>query len=202
MIDKALRIPKEQVLTPIAARWLHDVHPNVVSLAGFGIGVAAAGAVWQQWYGWGLALWIANRVVDGLDGTAARVHGKQSELGGYLDILLDTLIYALIPSAIVLGMPSQAGWLSLLFLLISFYLNAASWMYLAALLEKRRLGAAAQGELTTVTMPTGLIEGTETVVFFTLFLLFPAAHVWLFSLMGLLVFATVAQRFRWTVQHL
>ncbi len=202
MIDKALRVPKEELLAPVASRFLRHVHPTTVTFLAFGAGVASGVAVWQQAYGAGISLWLLNRVLDGLDGTVARVHDKQSDLGAYLDIVLDTMIYVLIPSAIVLGAPSQAGWFSLLFLLISFYVNAASWMYLAGLLEKRSLGAESQSELTTITMPDGLVEGAETVLFFTLFLVFPAAHVYLFVLMAALVFATIAQRLIWATRHL
>ncbi len=120
MIDKALRVPKEEVLAPIASRFLRHVHPTTVTFLAFGAGVASCVAVWQQAYGVGISLWLLNRVLDGLDGTVARVHDKQSDFGAYLDIVLDTAIYALIPSAIVLGAPSQAGWCSLLVLLISF----------------------------------------------------------------------------------
>ncbi|HSH79476.1 MAG TPA: CDP-alcohol phosphatidyltransferase family protein, partial [Herpetosiphonaceae bacterium] len=173
MIDKVLRVPKEQVLAPVALRLPDAVHPTVVTGAAFVAGLAASAAAAQQWYGWSIAFWMLNRVLDGLDGTLARVHGKQSDWGGYLDIVLDTVIYAVIPFAIVFGSPSSAAWLSLALLLASFYVNGASWMYLAALLEKRRQGAATQGELTTITMPSGIIEGTETVILYTLFLLFP-----------------------------
>jgi len=86
-------------------------------------------------------------------------------------------------------------------LLASFYLNGASWMYLAALLEKRNAGAAARGELTTVTMPAGLVEGAETVVLYTLFLLFPGALVPLFGLMAVLVLFTVGQRVAWAARR-
>lgn len=202
MIDKTLRGPKEIMLAPVAERFFKRVHPITVTLLAFGVGVAASIAAWQQAYGVSVALWIANRVLDGLDGTVARVHGKQSAFGGYLDILLDTAIYALIPAAIVLSAPSQAGWLSLLLLLISFYINGASWMYLAALLEQRNMGARTRGEFTSITMPSGLIEGAETVLFFTLFLVFPTAHVTLFVVMGVLVYATIAQRLIWARQQL
>lgn len=202
MVDKALRVPKERVLTPIASRFLHRIHPTTVTLLAFGVGVFASIAVWQQAYGLGVGLWLLNRVLDGLDGTIARVNDKQTEFGGYLDIVLDTCIYALIPISIVLGVPSYAGWVSLMFLMVSYYVNAASWMYLAALLEKRSLGAQSQGELTTITMPGGLIEGTETVIFFTLFLIFPTAHIYLFLIMGILVYATIVQRILWALRQL
>jgi len=197
MIDKVLRVPKEHVLAPVAARLPGAIHPSVVTGIALVAGLAASAAAAQQWYGWSIACWTINRLLDGLDGTLARVHGRQSDWGGYLDIVLDTVVYAAIPVALVLGSPSSAAWLSLALLLASFYVNGASWMYLAALLEKRHQGAASRGELTTVTMPSGIIEGTETVVFYTLFLLFPRAAVPLFGVMTVLVLATVLQRFVW-----
>lgn len=202
MFDRTLRIPKEALLTPIALRYFQRVHPTTLTLVAFGAGLASGLAVWHQAYELGLGLWGTNRLLDGMDGTVARVYRKQSELGGYLDMLLDTVIYALIPITIVLSSPSHSGWLSLAFLLTSFYLNATSWMYLAALLEKRNVGSKVNGELTSITMPIGLVEGAETVLFFTLFLLFPAAHVFLFVLMGTLVYLTVVQRFVWARRHL
>ncbi len=202
MVDKLLRVPKEQMLAPVATRIFHAVHPTTLTLAAFGIGLAAAIAVSQAAYGIGVALWVINRLLDGLDGTVARLHHKQSDLGGYLDIVLDTVIYAAIPFALVLSRPALLSWLSLAFLLSSFYVNSTSWTYLAALLEKRRQGAGARGELTTITMPGGLIEGTETVLFYTLFLLFPGGSVYLFTLMGLLVGATIVQRLVWAMERL
>jgi phosphatidylglycerophosphate synthase len=202
MIDKVLRYPKERVLEPVALRLLQGVHPNAITIIACGVGIAAAVAVWQQAYAPALALWLLNRVLDGLDGTVARLMNKQSDFGGYLDIVLDTVVYAAIPVGLALGMSTNAVYLALAFLLASFYINGASWMYLAALLEKRNNGATARGELTTVTMPGGLIEGTETIVFYTLFLLFPGALVPLFVVMGALVLVTAAQRVVWAVRHL
>jgi phosphatidylglycerophosphate synthase len=202
MIDKVLRSPKEQLLLPVAARLLRTIHPTTITLVAFGVGVVAAVAAWQQAYGVALALWALNRVLDGLDGTVARLHGKQSDLGGYLDIVLDITIYALVPLALAFGINSADVYMSLAFLLGTFYVNGASWMYLAALLEKRRHGAAMQGELTTVTMPGGLIEGTETIIFYTLFLLLPAYLPVLFTIMGVLVIFTAGQRLVWAMRHL
>ncbi len=87
-------------------------------------------------------------------------------------------------------------------LLGSFFVNAASWMYLSAVLERRGAGARARGELTTVTMPPGLIAGAETVVLYTLFLLVPSRLAELFALMAALVYATVVQRLVWAWRHL
>ena len=39
--------------------------------------------------------------------------------------------------------------------------------------------------------------GTETIIFYTAFILFPAQFPWLFCLMGLLVLVTIVQRLIW-----
>jgi phosphatidylglycerophosphate synthase len=202
MVDRLLRIPKEQVLTPIAARLLRRMHPTTMTLVAFGVGGAATLAIWRSSYLLGLVLWLLNRALDGLDGTLARISDQQSDFGGYLDILLDTVMYAAIPTALAFSVDHPQAYQALVLLLTSFYVNGASWMYVAALLEKRRAGAAASRELTTITMPSGLIEGTETIAFFVLFLLFPHAMVVLFVVMAVLTFFTIGQRLAWAARAL
>jgi hypothetical protein len=87
-------------------------------------------------------------------------------------------------------------------LVASFFVNAASWMYLSAVLEQRRQGAAATGENTTVTMPPGLIAGTETVAFYTAFFVFPTYQCLLFYTMAALVMVNVVQRLIWARRQL
>ena len=202
MIDKVLREPKEFLLRPFVQGPVRHVHPVVVTLLAGGGGVAAAVATWQAAYVPALLLWALNRVLDGLDGTLARITHQQSDLGGYLDIVLDHVVYTAVPFGLALAVNTAAAYLALALLLASFYINGASWMYLAALLEKRGAGAAAQSEMTTVTMPTGLIEGAETVVLFTLFLVFPGALVPLFCVMAALVMITATQRLVWAAHRL
>ncbi len=199
MIDRLLRFPKDWLLIPLARRWPHAISPNAVTLAGCAAGLAAAVAAWQRLYPLALCLWLLNRTLDGLDGLLARIQGRQSDLGGYLDMVLDVVVYAAVPVGLALGLASADVYLWLALMLGSFYINAASWMYLSALLEKRARGARERGEKTSVTMPAGLIEGAETIVFYTLFLLLPGELVLLFSLMTLLVLFTAAQRLVWAV---
>ncbi|MEP6991281.1 MAG: CDP-alcohol phosphatidyltransferase family protein, partial [bacterium] len=77
-----------------------------------------------------------------------------------------------------------------------------SWMYLAALLERRDLGARVHGELTSITMPEGVVGGTETVLFYTLFFLFPHHLVVLFGSMAALVLVSVVLRLVWAARQL
>ena len=196
MFDHLLRGLKDRLLTPLATL-LRDVPPNVLSLIALLLGLSAAVAAATGAWAAGLVLWLANRVTDGLDGTVARVAGRQTDFGGYLDILLDFIVYAAIP----LGFAMQSTDRLVLVLAVAlegmFLVNACSWMYLSAVLEKRASGARATGELTTVTMPPALVAGFETVVFFALFYLFPLKLPLLFGLMTTLVGLNVVQRLVW-----
>lgn len=202
MVDKVLRVPKEELLRPIARSAFAAIHPTTLTLIAFAVGIGAGIALWQGAYMLGLGLWLLNRLLDGLDGTVARVYNKQSDLGAYIDILCDHVIYAVLPVALALSVNLPMAYLAAALLVSSFYINGASWMFLAALLEKRDHGAAARRDLTSITMPGGLIEGTETVLFYCLFILFPAALVPLFLVMAFLVLITAAQRLVWTIRHL
>jgi len=197
MFDHWLRMLKDRLFEPIAPALGRWVHPNAISLLALLAGLAAALLASQGRAAPALAAWLVNRLLDGLDGSVARAAGAQSDFGGYLDLLLDFVVYAAVPVGVVLGYPSEAAWRAGLFLLASFFVNAASWMYLAAILERRNLGAAATGERTTVTMPPGIVAGAETVVFYSLFLLVPAWAPALFWLMGSLVWLNVVLRLVW-----
>ncbi|MEP4649317.1 MAG: CDP-alcohol phosphatidyltransferase family protein, partial [Ilumatobacter sp.] len=74
--------------------------------------------------------------------------------------------------------------------------------YVAALLEKRGLDAATQRRATSAVLPRGLVEGTETIVFFTLALAFIDASPWIWSVMAALVTVTALERVRWAAREL
>jgi phosphatidylglycerophosphate synthase len=201
MFDEQLRAFKDRLFAPIAWLLAGHISANALSLAAFTLGLGSAVAAWRHVEGWGLVLWILNRCCDGLDGTLARLTNTQSDWGGYLDIVLDFTVYACIPIGFVLGATgADAPRLGLcaLALLGSFYVNAASWMYLAAILA-RRSGATST---TTVAIPPGLIGGAETIVLYALFFLLPSARMILFVLMAALVAVTILQRLWWGASHL
>jgi len=197
--DALLREKKDQWLAPFAAAYLGRVSPNLISLAAMVVGVLAAMAVFWQAPTWGLGLWLLNRLLDGLDGAVARVHHKSSDLGGYLDLMGDFVVYLAVPIAFVAANPSPPAWWALAILLCSYQMNSLSWALLAAILAARRHRSRG---LTTVEMPPGLIEGAETAVFYTLFFLWPQALVPLFGVFAALVFLTAGQRVLWAWHHL
>jgi len=196
MFDHLLRGLKDRLLMPLAML-LRGVSPNLLSVVALVFGLGAAVAAARGAWGVGLALWIANRVTDGLDGTVARAASRQTDFGGYLDILLDFVVYAAIPLGFAIQSADRLVLLGAVALEGIFFVNACSWMYLSAVLEKRASGARVTGELTTVTMPPALVAGFETVVFFALFYLFPTRLPTLFALMTALVGVNVVQRLLW-----
>lgn len=195
MLDRRLRPRAQAALAPIAAR-CGRIRPSTLTLVGGALGVAAAVAA-----GFGLplaavALWVANRIIDGLDGVVARTTGRTSDAGGYLDMVVDVVVYASIPLGVAVGHGGTPAWTVAALLLASFSLNIISWCYLAALLEKRGRGATNEGESTSITMPPGLIEGTETIIAYTLLLAVPSAAVVTMAAMAALVTVGAVMRTR------
>lgn len=208
MFDNYFRELKEELQKPLALKFSH-IHPTAITLLALLCGLLSGLLLVQGFYGYGLLFWGLNRFLDGFDGTVARVHGKQSDLGGYLDILADFVVYAWLPIALVLGVPSVTTYLALAFMLASFYVNAASWMFLSSILEKRRVEhrfieneGDKKEKFTTINMPAGLIAGTETILFYCLFILLPQYLSLLYTIMGILVLLTVGLRLLWAVKNL
>jgi len=199
MFDDRMRMVKDSVFNPMA-EVVQIVPPWLFSVLGLIAGVGAALAAWQQSYLLAALLWWLNRILDGFDGAVARITDSQSDFGGYLDIIIDYVVYAAVPVGLALGRMETAVTYALIFLLCTFYVNGASWMYLAAILEKRTHQQAAR--LTSIVMPAGLVGGTETIIFYSIFIIFPSVLVWSFSLMAVLVAITVVQRLVWAVRHL
>jgi len=200
MRDSMLREQKDKLMMPMADQLFGAVHPNILSITALGVGLLAAGAVAGQFYMAGLILWLFNRILDGLDGVVARAHNKQSDFGGYLDLVLDFIVYLAIPIALLFAQPTQANLWAGIILLAVYVLNLLSWTTLSTLIEKRSLQSA--NRLTSVEMPTGIVEGAETIVFYCLFILFPAYVPHLFIAMSILVLITAAQRVWWAYYNL
>ena len=199
MFDSYLRNIKDRAGEPIA-RQLKFLSPNTASVLGVLFALTSAFLAVRELYLWGLAVWLLSRAFDGLDGLLARLHNKQTDFGGYLDIILDFIAYAAVPLGFGLGAASQNAYAALAILLSSFYVNSASWMYLAAILEKRAVRDPETA--TTIVMPAGIIGGFETIVFYSLFFLLPQYLLHIFIIFSALIFLTVIQRLIWAKKSL
>lgn len=197
MLDGALRPVKDRALTPLVRTPLGRIHPTVISATAMVLSVWAAVAAWRGAPALAVVLWLAGRVADGLDGLAARSHDRTSDLGGLADLVFDSIGYAAIPIGVAAGIGEASAWIAAAVLLATFYLNSVSLGYLSAILEKRGRGAAAIGQPTSAALPRGLVEGTETIVFFTIALAFPSIAVAVFWVMAVAVAITIVERLRW-----
>ena len=154
---------------------------DAVTLLGLLCGLAAGLAVALDAPLAALALILASRLADGLDGAVARAT-RPSDLGSYLDILADFLFYAAIPLGFAFADP-LANAVAAAALLAAFYVNGASFLGFAILAAKRGLSTEARGRKSWY-HSGGLLEGSETIAFFVAFCLWPAAFAalaWIFA---------------------
>jgi phosphatidylglycerophosphate synthase len=166
------------------------VTANALTFTGLALGLGGAGAIALGHLGWGLALILANRLLDGLDGAVARARGP-SDLGGYFDIVADFAFYVSIPLAFGIG--SAANTLPALVLVASFVLTGVSFLAFAVIAEKRGAETQAHGRKSFF-YSTGLAEGAETIAVFIAMCLWPAWFaVIAYAYAGLCVL-TVVQR--------
>ncbi|HMH96607.1 MAG TPA: CDP-alcohol phosphatidyltransferase family protein, partial [Bradyrhizobium sp.] len=112
--------------------------------------------------------------------------------GGYLDIVCDMAFYAAVPLGFALARPANALWAALL--LASFVCTAASFLGRAVMaVERGEADDGARGKKSFF-YAAGIIEGSETILAFVLFCLFPTAFAWLAGLFAALCFWTAAAR--------
>jgi phosphatidylglycerophosphate synthase len=173
MLDGLIRPRIDPALDALGRRMAaRGVGADAVTLAGLALGLAAAGAIALGHTAAGLVLILASRLADGLDGAVARA-GRPTDFGGLLDIVADFLFYGAIPFAFALLDPA-ANAVAAAALILSFYVNGATFLGVATLAAKRGLGPGDRGPK-ALHYSAGLLEGTETIAFFVALCLWPAA---------------------------
>jgi len=81
--------------------------PNTISLTGFALNVAAAVLVWQTYFVLGGFAFVIGSLMDTLDGRYARVSGKGTLFGAFLDSTLDRIEEGVVLTAVVAYFASQ-----------------------------------------------------------------------------------------------
>ena len=147
------------------------ISADAVSIGGCLIGLAAALAASAGQFYLALALLIANRIADGLDGAIARAT-RHTDRGAFLDIALDFLVYAAMPLGFAVWRP-ETNALPAAFLLASFVANGSAFLAFSILAEKRGMKTTRQGQKSIYYL-AGIAEGFETIVFMAAFCLFPS----------------------------
>lgn len=196
MLDRVARRLVDPALDRLAAGLARRrVKANAVTLAGFGCGLVAMILVAAQAYLPALAALLLNRLADGLDGALAR-RGRPTDLGGYLDIVLDFIFYAGFVFAFALADPARG--LAAAFLIFAFVGTGTSFLAFAIFQAKR--GGSAGGK--AFHYLGGLTEGSETILFFAVLCLFPAAFAAAAWVFGTLCWLTTLGRLMTAVDRL
>ncbi|MDP4299260.1 CDP-alcohol phosphatidyltransferase family protein [Leptothrix discophora] len=193
MLDAAFVARFGPPLERLAARLARTgLSPDGLSWTGFGLGLAAAAAIVEQVHVLALALILASRLADGLDGALARHLGRASARGAYLDITLDFLFYALVPLAFAWSDPA-ANSLAGATLLAAFMGTGSSFLAYAVLAERHGLRSVAFPRKGFYYLG-GLTEAGETLACFAAMCLWPQHFALLAYGFAALCGLTVAMR--------
>jgi phosphatidylglycerophosphate synthase len=163
---------------------------DTVTVLGFAVGLLAMAAVALGHPALGLVLFLLNRLADGLDGAVAR-QTRLTDRGGFLDIVLDFILYSGIVFAFAVRDPADA--LAAAFLIFSFVGTSTSFLAFATMAAKRGLSSEARGRKSLYYLG-GLTEGTETILCFAVFCLWPDAFTPVAWGFGALCWLTTAVR--------
>jgi len=181
-----------------AAGWLgrRGFSPGVLTAAGLIVGIACCFAAANEAWILALLLWLANRTFDGLDGALARRRGA-SDLGGMLDFVADSIVYAGFPVAVAVALPDAR--IVVAVLLGTYLVNNIALLSYSSILEKR---GTPGGDGRSLRFTTGLAEGTETAICYALVCLVPDHAATIFWVFAAMVSVTIAQRVRLAVKTL
>ncbi len=160
---------------------------DLMTAVGLGLGLAAAVALGGGHCLVALALFLAGRVADGLDGPVARLSQRVRppgavRRGGYVDLGADMIVYIAYPVALAVGRPGLEA--AVVCLLGAYALN------LTTLLMASRSGLfdRRHSDGRSLVFTPGLVEGAETIAVYSLWSVVPG---WSAPLMWFLTGAVV-----------
>ena len=186
MIDSKLR-GKVQHLFDIPARLFITlkVPPNAITVCAFVIGILCGVfiAIDRPWIAVFL-LWLSG-FLDVIDGSVARLSNKSSNLGAYLDLVLDRMVEAAVILGFAFLLPSN--YIAYLLFFVAVIFNFSSVIVAGALFKNT-------GEK-IMHYDVGIAERTETFVVFTLMILFNKNVYWILMIFNIIIFLTGIIRF-------
>ncbi|HET8791283.1 MAG TPA: CDP-alcohol phosphatidyltransferase family protein [Modicisalibacter sp.] len=168
------------------------ITPGQVTVAGFAVGMLAPVLLAFEAYSFALLAIALNRLADGVDGALARYTDTSSDAGGFLDIGLDFVFYAAVVVGFALADPS-ANALAAAILLFAFVGTGSSFLAFAIMAAKHRLERPHFTHKAFFYLD-GLTEGTETILAFVAFCLWPEQFATLAIIFATACLITTATR--------
>ena len=191
MFDRQIQIYTQKPLQYIAKLLLKFISPNYMTFIGFSFGVLMCILIIIDQYLIAIIFLFLNRLSDGLDGVMARLQ-TPTPLGGYLDIVLDFLIYG--GFVLSFGITEQNNTFLSMILLFCYIGTGSTFLAKAAILPSLTNQNLNEEIPKSFHYVVGLIEGTETILFMILCLLFPNLFVYLSTIFIFLCLMTIIFR--------
>ena len=191
MFDRQIQKYTQKPLQYIAKLFLKFISPNHMTIIGFSFGVLMCLSIIIDQYFIAIMFLFLNRLSDGLDGAMARLQ-TPTPLGGYLDIVLDFLIYG--GFVLSFGITEQNNNLLSMVLLFCYIGTGSTFLAKAAILPSLTNQNLNEEIPKSFHYAVGLVEGTETIVFMVLCLLFPNLFIYFSFIFIILCLITIVFR--------
>ena len=191
MFDRQIQKHTQRPLQYIAKLFLKFISANLMTLIGFSFGVLVCFSIIFDQYLIAIIFLFLNRLSDGLDGAMARLQNP-TPLGGYLDIVLDFLIYG--GFVLSFGITEQNNTLLSMVLLFCYIGTGSTFLAKAAILPSLTNQNLKEAIPKSFHYAVGLVEGTETIAFMVLCLLFPNMFIYFSFIFIVLCLITIVFR--------
>ena len=196
MFDRQIQDFLQKPLIKIGEQLIKFITPNQVTLVGFSMGIISTILIFFEIYNLALVFLILNRICDGLDGVMARLT-RPTKKGAYLDIVFDFIFYSLFVLAFGL---SNEKYLIYSMILLFCYVGTATTFLANSLLiniqnkifqnETKEQNKLIKG----FKYAYGIAEGTETIIFMILSLIFPKYFIFISLIFIALCIFTILAR--------
>jgi phosphatidylglycerophosphate synthase len=173
MLDGVLRRAVDPTINALARPLARRMSAEQMTFLGLACGLCCSALIAFGRHALLSLLFLALcRFADGLDGAIARLRQPTSR-GAFLDIVCDFIFYGSLPLAFAIADPATNA-LPAAVLLFAFYANGASFLAYTAIAAARGLQSDVRGPK-GLYYTAGLMEGSETIAFFALMILFKDA---------------------------
>ena len=195
MFDRHLQKLTQKPLSFFAKIILKYISANQITIIGFIFGLMMSLFIYLELFFLAIFFLILNRICDGLDGVMARLT-VPTYLGAYLDIVLDFIFYSAF--ILIFGLLDTNNIIISCLLLFSYICTGTT--FLAQAIIQPKLDLVQKDESIDIDIPksfyysAGLIEGTETILFMILCLLFPNLYFFFGLIFAFLCLLTALSR--------
>jgi archaetidylinositol phosphate synthase len=167
------------------------IKPNAITIVAFVIGLFSAIFIsFNKPIVALILLWVSG-LLDALDGSVARLTGKSSASGAYMDLIFDRMVEAFI----ILGFAILApmNYLAYILFYISVIFNFTTFIVAGALFKNN--------SEKSMHYDTGIAERTETFIVFTLMLIFKNHINIILMVFNAIIFLTGIIRFHNVIRY-